>query len=163
MITSKPLTTGGKVGFWLLIVFVVVIGVGGGTALIVEGLNGRDAVAEGPVGTFTPTDRECGKDSCTWVGEFVSDDGAITRDGVELRGERVGRGDPMPADVGNVRLHDDDRDPVAYTDGYNPVPKVVGGAVLMVFCLVVAVVLVVATRRRVRATAAGRRATGPSR
>ena len=134
--------------------FVVLIGAGGGTALMVEGLNGRDAVADGPVGTLTPTDRECGKDSCTWVGEFVSDDGAITRAGVELRGaDRVGRGDPMPAEVENVRLHDDDRNPAAYPDDYNPVPKVVGGVALLVFCLVVAVVLVMTTRRRRRGAA----------
>lgn len=40
MITPKPLSTGGRVAFWFLIVFAVVIGVGGGTALVVEGLNG---------------------------------------------------------------------------------------------------------------------------
>ncbi|SQE00429.1 MULTISPECIES: hypothetical protein [unclassified Parafrankia] len=151
MTAPKPLTKGGKVAIWFMIVFIALVGVGGGTALIVEGLDGRDALADGPVGTLTPTGRQCGKDDCSWIGEFVSEDGTITRTGVRLRdAERIRRSDPMPTSIDNVRLHNDAGRPTAYTIDYNPGPKIVGGVFLLVFCLVVAVLLVRMVRRHTR-------------
>jgi hypothetical protein len=144
---SKPLSKGGKVVIWFLIVFVALLGLGGGIALIADGLAGREALANGPVGTLTPTDRECDKDGCTVIGEFVSEDGELTRADVELRNNEMRRGDPLPAKIDNVRLHDDDDRPVAYTTDYNPVPQIVGGVALPVFCLVVTVLLVRMVRR----------------
>jgi hypothetical protein len=148
----KPLSKGGRVVIWFLIVFIGLIGLGGGTALITEGVNGGSALADGPVGTLTPTDRECGKDGCTLIGEFTSEDGTITRTGVELRdAEKIRRNDPTPSRVDNVRLHDDADRPTAYTIDYNPVPKIAVGIVLLVFCLVTVVLLVRMVRRYKRA------------
>jgi hypothetical protein len=148
---SKPLTKGGRVFIWLMIVFVAMIGLGGGIALITEGLAGRDALADGPVGTLTPTDRRCSKESCSWIGEFVSEDGAITRTDVELRdADRVRRTDPMPARIDNVRLHDDADRPTVYPIDYNPVPKIAAGVFVLVFCLVAVVLLVRMVRRHKR-------------
>jgi hypothetical protein len=147
----KPLTKGGRVVIWVLIVFIALLGVLGGIALITEGVDGGGAQADGPIGTLTPTDRECGKDGCTLIGEFVSEDGAITRTGVELRdAERIRRNDPTPSRIDDVRLHDDADRPTAYTVDYNPVPKIAGGAFLLVFCLVLTVLLVRMVRRHKR-------------
>ncbi|MBB4909955.1 hypothetical protein [Actinophytocola algeriensis] len=149
---SKPLSKGGRVVIWTLIMFIVTLGVFGGIAVIADGVDGGDALADGPVGTLTPTDRECGDVSCWWIGEFVSEDGAITRSGVVLRdAETVRRGDPMPSGIDNVRLHDDPERPTAYTDDYNPVPGIVIGGFLLVFCLVTAVLLARMVRRHKRA------------
>lgn len=148
---SKPLSKGGRVVIWILIVLIAMLGVLGGVAVITDGVNGGNALADGPVGTLTPTDRECGDESCWWIGEFVSEDGAITRSGVVLRdAEKVRRGDPMPSRIDNVRLHDDAERPTAYTDDYNPVPGIVGGGFLLVFCLVTAVLLTRMVRRHKR-------------
>jgi len=145
---SKPLSKGGRVVIWTLIVLIVTLGVFGGIAVIADGVDGGNALADGPVGTLTPTDRECGDESCWWIGEFVSADGAITRSGVVLRdAEKVRRGDPMPSGIDNVRLHDDAERPTAYTDDYNPVPGIVGGGFLLAFCLVTAVLLTRMVRR----------------
>jgi len=76
---TKPLTRGGRVFFWFMIVFIVLIGLGGGGSLIKDGLDGRAALADGASGTFAPTDRDCGKDGCTWISDFVSHEGTITR------------------------------------------------------------------------------------
>jgi hypothetical protein len=162
----KPLSKGGRVFIWFMIVFVAMVGLGGGIALVTEGLAGRDAMADGPVGTLTPTDRKCAKKNCSWIGDFVSEDDAITRTDVELRGaERVRRTDPMPARIDNVRLHDDDDRPTAYPIGYNPVPKIASGVFVLVFCLVTAVLLVRMVRRHKRsadhgATKGNRRGVG---
>jgi hypothetical protein len=92
-----------------------------------------------------------GKESCSWLGEFVSEDGTITRAGVELRdAERIDRGDPMPARIDDVRLHDDDTRPAAYTVDDNAGPRIAGGVLLLVFGLVVVVVLVRLVRRQRR-------------
>lgn len=145
---EKPLSKGGKVFFWIMIVFFGLAGVLGGVALITQGLDGRDAVADGPAGTLTPTDRECGKDYCRWIGEFVSDDGTVTRTGVELYGaEDFDRTDPMPTRIDNVRLHDDEEKPTAYPTDYNPVPKIVGGVFLILFTLVAEFFLIRMMRR----------------
>ncbi|MBB4911159.1 hypothetical protein [Actinophytocola algeriensis] len=104
-----------------MIVFVALIGLGGGGGLIKGGLDGRSALADGPSGTFTPTDRDCTKDGCTWIGDFVSHEGTITRTGIELRDEvRVSRTDPMPAEIADVRLHDD-------AGGPSPTPRTATG------------------------------------
>nr|WP_184823496.1 hypothetical protein [Jiangella mangrovi]MBB5788676.1 hypothetical protein [Jiangella mangrovi] len=152
MATPKPpLTRGGVVVVWFLIVFVALIGIGGGIALIAEGLNGRDAVADGPAGTLTPADRQCGRDSCSWIGDFTSDDGTITRSDVELRdAERVRPGDPMPGWIDDVRLRDDADRPVAYTADYDWGVRTAGGVFLLVFCLVTAALLVRMVRRHRR-------------
>ncbi|MFC4852793.1 hypothetical protein [Actinophytocola glycyrrhizae] len=145
---AKPLSKGGRVFIWFMIVFVALIGLGGGVALIADGVAGRDALADGPVGTLIPTDRRCSEESCSWIGEFVSEDGAITRTGVELRDAgQVGRTGPMPASIDNVRLHDHPDRPAAYAIDYDPVPKIAGGAFLLVFCLATAALLVRMVRR----------------
>ncbi len=159
---SKPLSKGGEVFVWFMIVFVGLVGLGGGAALITSGLAGSDALADGPVGTFTPTDRQCAEESCSWIGEFVSDDGTITRTGVELRDAgRVRRTDPMPAGVEDVRLHDDDDRPAAYSIDYNPVPSIAGGLVVLVFTLVTVVLLVRMIRRHKRRAEPAGSATRP--
>ncbi|WP_154814933.1 hypothetical protein [Actinophytocola xinjiangensis] len=137
----------GRVLIGLLIVFIAVLGVGGGVALITEGVDGRTAVADGPAGTLTPTGRQCGKESCSWIGTFTSDDRKTTRRDVELRDDQtVRRSDPTPAKIPDVRLHDGDP-PVAYSTDYSPVPKIAGGVALIVVCLTVAVLLVLRVRR----------------
>ncbi|WP_157988017.1 hypothetical protein [Jiangella endophytica] len=150
----RPLTRRGRVLIWFMIVFVAMVGVGGGGALIAEGLNGRDAQADGPVGSLTPTDRDCGRDSCAWIGEFVSEDGTITRTGVLLSdAERTRHGDPMPARIDNVRLHDDAGRPTAYTVDYNPGPRMAAGVFVLMFGLVMAALMVRSVRRYKRPAA----------
>ena len=145
---SKPLTKGGRVFVWFMIVFIAMVGLGGGIALITEGLDGRSALADGPAGTLTPTDRDCGRDSCSWIGEFVSEDGTLTRSGVQLRDAvRIRVGEPMPTRIDNVRLHDDARRPTAYTMDYNTGTRTAGGVFLLAFCLVTATLLVRMVRR----------------
>ncbi|SEE32306.1 hypothetical protein [Jiangella alba] len=145
--SPRPLTKRGRVVVWVLTVLIASFGLGGGIALITEGLDGRDALAGGPAGTLTPTDRQCGRDSCSWIGDFTSDDGTITRTDVELRdAERVGLADPMPARIDDVRLHDADR-PAAYTADYDSRTRVAAGAALLVACLVGAALLVRMLRR----------------
>ncbi len=65
-----------------MIVVLVFLGLGGGGGLIKEGLDSRSALANGPSGTFTPTDRSCNKTGCAWIGDFVSREGTITRTGI---------------------------------------------------------------------------------
>jgi hypothetical protein len=138
---------------WFMIVFIVLIGLGGGGSLIKDGLDGRSALADGPSGTFAPTDRDCGKDGCTWIGDFVSHEGTITRTGIELRDEvRVSRTDPMPAEIADVRLHDDARRPVAYTTDRNWGWTLSSGIVLLVLCLTMPVFLIRMVRRHQRQT-----------
>ena len=145
---SKPLTTRGKVLVWCLISFVVLIGAGGGGSLIATGLDGRAAVSGGPVGAFTPTSRQCAKDGCSWTGDYVSEDGAITRTGVPLRdAERVAHNDPMPSRIDDVRLADDADRPAAYTADFDWAWSIGAGVFLLVFCLVTAGVLIRVVRR----------------
>lgn len=138
---------------WLLIVFVVVVGVGAGAGLVTSGLEGRAAVTGGPVGVFTPTERQCGKNGCSWVGEYVSEDGAIVRTGVPLRDAvRIRPVDPMPSRIDGVRLADDEDRPEAYTVDFDWVWSSVAGLVLLASCLVAAF-LMARTLRRHRAGA----------
>lgn len=147
----KPLTKGGRVSIWFMIVFIAMVGMGGGIALITEGLDGRGALADGPVGSLTPTDRDCGRSSCSWIGEFVSEDGTVTRSDVRLRDAvRIRLGDPMPSRIDNVRLHDDAGRPTAYTVDYNAGTRTASGVFLLAFCLVTAVLLVRMVRRHKR-------------
>jgi hypothetical protein len=136
-----------------MIVFIVLVGLGGGGSLIKDGVDSRAALTGGPSGTFVPTDRKCGKSSCTWIGDFVSHDRTITRTGVELRDTvRVRRGDPMPATIDDVRLHDDTSKPVAYTRDHSWGWSVAGGAVILVMCLTMPVFLIRMVRRHQRLT-----------
>jgi hypothetical protein len=129
-------------------VFIAVLGIGVGGSLISTGLEGRAAVAGGPVGVFTPTDRQCGKNGCSWTGEYVSEDGAIVRTGVPLRDAvRVRQGDPTPSRIDDVRLGDDPKRPAAYTADFDWVSWLVGGVVFPVGCLVGAFFLARMVRR----------------
>jgi hypothetical protein len=151
---QKPVTRGGLVFFWFLVVFMVVfLGLGGGGGLIKESLDGRSALADGPSGTFTPTDRFCKKNGCTWIGDFVSREGTITRTGIKLRDDvRVSRTDPMPVEIADVRLHDDAREPLAYTTDHNWGLRLAGGIFLLVMCLTMPVFLIRLLRRHQRQT-----------
>ncbi|MFB6718681.1 hypothetical protein ACFCV3_00885 [Kribbella sp. NPDC056345] len=140
---------------WFMIVFVVLIGLLGGGFAIKGGLDGRSALADGPAGTFAPTDRVCGKYGCTWIGDFVSHDGRITRTGIKLLdGVDVSRTDPMPAEIADVRLHDDDSGSVAYAKDHSWGSSLVGGALLLVLCLTMPVFLIRMLRRHQRQTQA---------
>ncbi len=150
---QKPVTRGGVVFFWFGMVFLVFLGLVGGGGVIKESLDGRSALADGPSGTFTPTGRDCGKSSCTWVGDFVSRDGTITRTDIELRdGERVRRSSPMPAEIADVRLHDGASGALAYTTDHNWGVRLAGGIVLLVLCLTMPVFLIRLLRRQQRQT-----------
>ncbi|MFB6725574.1 hypothetical protein ACFCV3_35715 [Kribbella sp. NPDC056345] len=151
---QKPVSRGGVVFFWVMIVLLVVfLGLGGGGGLIKEGLDGRSALADGPSGTFTPTDRFCKKNGCTWIGDFVSREGTITRTGIKLRDDvRVSRTDPMPAEIADVRLHDDAGEPLAYTTDHNWGWTLSKGISLLVLCLTMPVFLIRLLRRHQRQT-----------
>jgi hypothetical protein len=155
MVAPKPqrsLTRAGKVFCWFMIVFVALLGVLGGVALIKDGVDSRAALADGPSGTFAPTDRTCHKEGCTWIGDFVSDDGTITRTGIELLDNvRVRHGHPMPAEIDDVRLHDDTSRSVAYTNDRDWRGSLFGGIALPVFCLTMTVFLIRMMRRHQRA------------
>ncbi|WP_447004698.1 hypothetical protein ACRAKI_34805 [Saccharothrix isguenensis] len=143
-----PLTRRGRVVCWFLIVFIVLVGLGVGGSLIGTGLEGRAAVAEGPVGVLTPTDRQCGKNGCSWIGDFESEDGAVVRAGVPLNDAvTVRKGDPTPSRIADVRLADDPERPAAYTADFNWVSSVVGGAFFLAGCLVGGFVLARMVRR----------------
>ena len=102
-----------------MLVFVVMLGLGLGSIAIKSWVDSRAALKNGPVGTLIPNDRTCGRNDCTWIGEFTSTDGTVTRTGVRLiDNERVWRSDPMPARFDNVHLHDDPQRPLAYPDDY---------------------------------------------
>jgi hypothetical protein len=151
----KPLTTRGRVFFWLMIVFLLLLTCGGGLSLIItEGVAARQVLAHGPVGTFTPTDSDCSKDGCTWVGTFTSADGRITEEDVELKdAEKVRRGDPMPAAIDDVRLDDEATRPTAYTSDFNWRGSVVKGSVLLIVGLGMTAVLVMVLKRHDRSAA----------
>jgi hypothetical protein len=101
-----------------------------GLLAIADGLAGRRALLGGLVGTFTPTDRACGRYTCKWVGTFTSTDGTVTAKDVKLNGTGgVRRNGPMPFSIDNVRLDDEANRPAAYTTDYNWHAQVIKGAV----------------------------------
>ncbi|MFF9566128.1 hypothetical protein [Streptomyces sp. NPDC014685] len=158
MRSSRPLTGRGSVFVRVAIAFVLLVSLGGGLGLAVEGFEGRAALRAGPVGSLVPTDRTCGKESCTWIGTFTSADGAVTAHDVELRDATdVGRVDPAPARIDGVRLAEDAG--AAYTADYAWHGPVVNGAVLALVGLAVATGLVLKLRRH-RASAASARTAG---
>ncbi len=139
----------GRVMFWILFGFILLVTAGGGIASFVEGANGNRARAEGLAGTFTPTDRSCGKyNSCSWEGTFVSDDGTVTERGVRLRDdEEIGRSTPMPTSIDDVRLIYSHDEPAVYTTDYSSGGGIVAGVVFVVGGLAIAVFAVVVKRR----------------
>ncbi len=149
----KPLTRAGRVFIWFMIVCIVLMGLLGGGFAIKTGLDARSALANGPSGTFAPTDRDCSKNGCTWIGDFVSHDGTITRTGIRLRdGVRVSRTDPMPAKIADVGLHDDASGSVAYTNDHSWGTSLAGGVLLLALCLTMPVFLIRMVRRHQRQT-----------
>ncbi|MGW5381514.1 hypothetical protein [Nocardia sp. NPDC003963] len=146
---EKPLTRRGKLFTWGLIGVIVLFSVGIGVGLLDMGLDARTALADGPSGTFTPTDRRCGKDGCTFTGDFVGHDGTITRIGIPLRDNaRVRHGDAVPAEIDDVHLHDDADGPVGFTTDYNWRWNLFGGTALPVFGLAISVFLILMMKRR---------------
>ncbi|WBQ04101.1 hypothetical protein [Kribbella sp. CA-293567] len=153
----KPMTRGGAVFVWFMIVCIVLMGLLGGGAGIKAGLDGRSALANGPSGSFAPTDRTCGKSSCTWIGDFVSHDGTVTHTGIKLLdGVSVSRTDPMPARIADVRLHDDADGSIAYTEDHSWGWSLVGGALLLLLGLTMPVFLIRVLRRHQQQTQARR-------
>ncbi|TCJ30972.1 hypothetical protein [Parafrankia sp. BMG5.11] len=145
---QKQLTTRGRVFCWVMIVFVLLTTCAAGLTLIIEGIDGRRALAHGPVGTLTPTDRKCGDESCTWVGTFASADGTVTEEDVELKdAEKVRFSAPMPATIDDVRLDDEDTRPTAYTADYNWRGSVFKGSFVILFGLGISGGLVMMLKR----------------
>jgi hypothetical protein len=86
-----------RIFVWTMIVFLPMFTITIGLSFVADGLSGRDTLATGPVGTFTPTDKTCGRGGCALEGTFTSDDGTVTRQEVDLRDAmHVGSGDPLP-------------------------------------------------------------------
>ncbi|MEV5156923.1 hypothetical protein [Streptomyces sp. NPDC053728] len=147
MSTGRPLRTRERVIVGLGIAFALLVTLGGGLGLAAEGFEGRTALREGPVGTLAPTDRQCGKESCDWIGTFTSTDGTVTARDIELRDEiKVRRDDPMPGAIDGVRLAEDAG--TAYTSDYGWRAPVAKGAALGVVGLAVATGLGLMLRRR---------------
>lgn len=65
MRTGRPMTRQGRVFVRVAAFFVLLVSLGGGLGLAVEGIEGRAALRDGPVGSLAPTDRTCGKESCS--------------------------------------------------------------------------------------------------
>ncbi|MGC4948541.1 hypothetical protein ACLQ2N_20350 [Streptomyces sp. DT224] len=147
MQTGRPLTKRGRVFVRIAVVFVLLVSLGGGLGLAAEGIEGRAALRDGPVGSLAPADRTCGKESCSWTGTFTSTDGSVTARNVELRDAvDVRRGDPAPARIDGVRLAEDAG--AAYTADYGWHGPVVKGSVLALVGLAVATGLVLMLRRQ---------------
>ncbi|MER5633522.1 hypothetical protein [Streptomyces nitrosporeus] len=154
MTSRKPSRTRTGIFVWTGIVFILLVSCGVGLSLVGEGLGGRRALAHGPLGTFTPTGRECGKTSCAWLGTFTGADGTVTEEHVELKdAEEVRRDDPMPAAVTDVRLDDEANRPTAYTADYSWYPPVVEGALFPLVGLGISAFLLTVPKRQ-RPTAA---------
>ncbi|WP_405392451.1 hypothetical protein OG596_34370 [Streptomyces sp. NBC_01102] len=150
MTSQKPLSTGKKILVWTGILVVLGAVCMAGLILITDGLGGRRALSDGPVGTFTPTDRNCDKSSCTWVGTFTSTDGTVTARDVKLNdAATVRRSDPMPTSIEDVRLDDEATRPAAYTANYNwHAPIIKGTVVVLVPPPLVVFSFVMAKRQR---------------
>jgi len=138
----------GRVMFWVLFGFILLVAAGGAIASFVEGANGIRAQAAGVAGMFTPTDRNCGKSECSWEGTFVSDDGTVTERGVRLRDdERIRRSTPMPTSIDDVRLVYNRDEPAVYTTDYSSGKSIVFGIVFVVIGLTVPPLLIMVKRR----------------
>lgn len=138
----------GRVVFWVLFGFVLLLTAGLGTSSIMDGVSGSRALAEGVAGTFTPTDRSCGRSLCSWEGTFVSDDGSVTEPGVRLHDdEKVRRSTPMPASIDNVLLVYSRDEPAVYTSDFSSGGSIVAGVVIVVVGLAIALILIVVKRR----------------
>jgi uncharacterized membrane protein YhaH (DUF805 family) len=138
----------GRVMFWVIFGFLLLLTAGGGIASFVEGVNGNRALSEGVAGTFTPTDRSCGKSQCSWEGTFNSDDGTVTERGVRLRDdEEIERSTPMPTSIDDVRLVYNRDEPAVYTTDYSSGGSIVAGVVFVVGGLAIAVFLIAVKRR----------------
>ncbi|WP_327636407.1 hypothetical protein OHB24_41265 [Kribbella sp. NBC_00482] len=132
----------------MMIVLLLLVTCLGSLGLITEGVSGRRALANGTVGTLTPTDSKCTKDGCALTGTFASADGTVTKNDVELKdAERIRRSDPTPATVDNVRLDEDATDPTAYTADYNWRGSVIKGGLLALVGLGISGALVMMLRR----------------
>ncbi|MFJ8857212.1 hypothetical protein ACIRD8_02155 [Streptomyces sp. NPDC102451] len=153
MSTGRVLRTRERVFIRIAIAFVLLIALGGGLGLAAEGIEGRTALRDGPVGALTPTDRRCGKESCGWIGTFTGTEGTVTERDVQLKDDvEVRRGDTMPGAIDGVRLAEDGG--TAYTADYGWRAPVVKGAALAVVGLAVATGLFLMLRRH-RAGRAG--------
>ncbi|MCX5413032.1 hypothetical protein [Streptomyces sp. NBC_00059] len=150
MSTGRPLRTRERVFVRIAVVFVLLVALGGGMGLAAEGFEGRTALRDGPVGALAPTDRQCGKDSCTWIGTFTSADGRVTERDVDLRDDvEVSRGEAMPGAIDGVRLAKDAE--TAYTADYGWRTPLAKGATLAVVGLAIATGLILMLRRHGRA------------
>ncbi|CAL9525423.1 hypothetical protein SUDANB121_03941 [Nocardiopsis dassonvillei] len=119
----------GRIFVWTMIALLPLFTVGLGLFLVSEALSGRDTLATGPTGTFTPTDRTCGRGGCSLQGTFTGDDGAVALQDVTLRDAvRVRSHDPLPDPIGGVRLDTGAEKPIAYTADYSWRWAVVKGA-----------------------------------
>ena len=162
-VPPKPMGCVSRVFVWTMIVLIPLFTVTIGLYFVTDGLSGRDTLANGPVGTFTPTEKSCGgRGGCHLEGTFTSDDGTITRHDVDLRDAmRVGSGDPLPPPVADVRLDTDARRPTAFTADYSWGWAVVQGVGFAVLGPAMAIGLAVGTRRyQARALAAHGRGRG---
>ncbi|MFI6579221.1 hypothetical protein ACIBFB_25835 [Nocardiopsis sp. NPDC050513] len=153
-----PMGCVSRIFVWAMIAVLPVFTIAVGLYFVTDGLSGRDALATGPVGTFTPVDRTCGRGGCALEGTFTSDDGTITRQDVDLRDAmHVGSGDPLPPPVDDVRLDTGASGPTAYTADYSWPWAVVKGAGFLVAGPVFSIGLAVGTKRyQARALAAQR-------
>ncbi|GAB2506184.1 hypothetical protein [Nocardiopsis aegyptia] len=160
-VPPRPMGCVSRVFVWTMIVLIPLFTVAIGLYFVADGLSGRATLATGPVGTFTATEKSCGgRGGCHLEGTFTSDDGTISRQGVDLRdAAHVGSGDPLPSPIDGVRLDADARRPAAYTPDYSWGWAVVKGAGFAVLGPVMAVGLAVGTMRyQARARAAHGRA-----
>ncbi|MFH9830786.1 hypothetical protein ACH4NC_05660 [Streptomyces sp. NPDC017201] len=146
MSTGRALRTRERVAIRAAVVFVLLIALGGGLGLASEGIEGRTALRDGPVGTLTPVDRECGKECCDWIGTFTGTDGTVTERDVELRDAVDARRDDVPPGaIDGVRLAEGGG--TAYTADYGWHAPVAKGAALAAVGLAVAAGLVLMLRR----------------
>ncbi|MFL1378059.1 hypothetical protein [Nocardiopsis protaetiae] len=164
--SPKPMGCVGRVFVWTMIPLLMLFTAAIGLSLVAEGFGARDTLAAGSAGTFTPLEQKCGhRSGCALRGTFVSDDGAVTAQGVDLRDAvEIGRGDPLPGPIAGVRLDTDASRPTAYTADYSWAGAVVKGAAFAVMGVVLATGLAVGTViHQSRARAAVDRGQHPTR
>uniref|UniRef100_A0AAU3GZA0 DUF3592 domain-containing protein n=1 Tax=Streptomyces sp. NBC_01401 TaxID=2903854 RepID=A0AAU3GZA0_9ACTN len=141
----RPLSTNELLFTVIGIVLVLLLSLAGGLGLAAEGFEGRTALRDGAVGALTPTDRECGRTACDWIGTFTSIDGAVTGQNVTLKDDvRVRRGDAVPGAIDDVRLAADAE--TAFTADYSWRAPIAKGATLGVVGLAIATGLILMLR-----------------